>query len=177
MLRAIGAQIEKTTNREACRDLSGRRLRDINEEKRIKNWIAKQANKQKDNEKKKKEKLEKLKMMPKCEFNDTEYVKNRSEIPEIIDDALQYGLQVQKAGTSKSVSNTNEPIASTSTSTCTSTGTSNKSDTQKTLKRKADDDIKKVVKKNKHSLWLGFDLDEEDIDEDEENEEKNKCIN
>ena len=178
MLRAIGAQIEKTTNREACRDLSGRRLRDINEEKRIKNWIAKQANKQKDNEKKKKEKLEKLKMMPKCEFNDTEYVKNRSQIPEIIDDALQYGLQVQKAGTSKSVSNTNEPIASTSTSTstCTSTGTSNKSDTQETLKRKADDDIKKVVKKNKHSLWLGFDLDEEDIDEDEENEEKSKAV-
>ncbi|CAH1983388.1 unnamed protein product [Acanthoscelides obtectus] len=37
MLRAIGAQIEKTTNREACRDLSGRRLRDINEEQRISN--------------------------------------------------------------------------------------------------------------------------------------------
>ncbi|XP_052859962.1 splicing regulator SDE2-like [Anopheles cruzii] len=36
MLRAIGAQIEKTTNRDACRDLSGRRLRDINEEKRLK---------------------------------------------------------------------------------------------------------------------------------------------
>ena len=35
MLRAIGAQIEKTTNREACRDLSGRRLRDINEEKKF----------------------------------------------------------------------------------------------------------------------------------------------
>jgi hypothetical protein len=34
MLRATGAQIEKATNREACRDLSGRRLRDINEEKR-----------------------------------------------------------------------------------------------------------------------------------------------
>lgn len=34
MLRAIGAQIEKTTNREACRDLSGRRLRAINDEKR-----------------------------------------------------------------------------------------------------------------------------------------------
>jgi hypothetical protein len=39
MLRAIGAQIEKTTNREACRDLSGRRLRDINEEKRFKYLI------------------------------------------------------------------------------------------------------------------------------------------
>lgn len=34
MLRSIGAQIEKTTNREACRDLSGRRMRDINNEKR-----------------------------------------------------------------------------------------------------------------------------------------------
>ncbi|XP_013379516.1 replication stress response regulator SDE2-like [Lingula anatina] len=34
MLRAIGAQIEKTTNREACRDLSGRRMRDINNEKK-----------------------------------------------------------------------------------------------------------------------------------------------
>lgn len=34
MLRAIGAQIEKTTSREACRDLSGRRMRDINDEKK-----------------------------------------------------------------------------------------------------------------------------------------------
>ena len=34
MLRALGAQIEKTTNREACRDLSGRRMRDINDEKK-----------------------------------------------------------------------------------------------------------------------------------------------
>jgi len=34
MLRALGAQIEKTTNREACRDLSGRRMRDVNNEKK-----------------------------------------------------------------------------------------------------------------------------------------------
>ncbi len=34
MLRAIGAQIEKTTNHEACRDLSGRRMRDVNNEKK-----------------------------------------------------------------------------------------------------------------------------------------------
>lgn len=33
MLRAIGAQIDKTNNREACRDLSGRRMRDVNNEK------------------------------------------------------------------------------------------------------------------------------------------------
>lgn len=35
MLRALGAQIEKTTNREACRDLSGRRMRDVNNEKKF----------------------------------------------------------------------------------------------------------------------------------------------
>ena len=34
MLRALGVQIEKTTDREACRDLSGRRVRDINNEKK-----------------------------------------------------------------------------------------------------------------------------------------------
>ena len=34
-LKAIGAQIHKTTSREACRDLSGRRVRDVNAEKRF----------------------------------------------------------------------------------------------------------------------------------------------
>lgn len=34
MLRMLGAQIEKTTNHEACRDLSGRRMRDVNNEKK-----------------------------------------------------------------------------------------------------------------------------------------------
>ena len=43
MLRALGNQIQKTTNKEACRDLSGRRLRDINEEKRMKSFVSKQA--------------------------------------------------------------------------------------------------------------------------------------
>jgi len=46
MLRSIGAQIEKTTNREACRDLSGRRMRDINNEKKYVNaecWQGRDA--------------------------------------------------------------------------------------------------------------------------------------
>ena len=43
MLRSIGAQIEKTTNREACRDLSGRRLRDINEETRLRQFVNQQV--------------------------------------------------------------------------------------------------------------------------------------
>ena len=40
-LKAIGAQIQKTTSREACRDLSGRRVRDVNAEKRF-NQLARE---------------------------------------------------------------------------------------------------------------------------------------
>ena len=39
MLRALGAQIERTTNREACRDLSGRRMRDVNAQKQLSCYI------------------------------------------------------------------------------------------------------------------------------------------
>lgn len=93
MLRAIGAQIEKTTNREACRDLSGRRLRDINEEQRLKNWIAAQADREKEAAEKKQKKLERLIEKPKHEFKDEEYDKIRSALPEKVEDAVIQGLQ------------------------------------------------------------------------------------
>ena len=43
LLRAIGAQIQKTTNHEAMRDLSGRRQRDVNNEQRVREYAAKQG--------------------------------------------------------------------------------------------------------------------------------------
>ncbi|KAI1304975.1 Replication stress response regulator SDE2 [Halotydeus destructor] len=97
MLRAIGAQIEKTTNKEACRDLSGRRLRDVNAEKRYKREVAKKALMEVERKKKRKEKLEKMKREPKFNFKDDEYFKVREELPDIIDDALEYGLKHVKA--------------------------------------------------------------------------------
>lgn len=98
MLRAIGAQIEKTTNREACRDLSGRRLRDINEEKRLKAWIEKQAKREKEAVERKKKKLEKLCTEPRHEFKDQRYDKEREELTEKIGDAVEEGFKA--AGTS-----------------------------------------------------------------------------
>nr|CAG4644526.1 EOG090X0OE5 [Lepidurus arcticus] len=98
MLRAIGAQIEKTTNREACRDLSGRRLRDINEEKRLKEWVGKQADRDREKEEKKKKKLERLLAQPKHEFHDPEYEKARADVLDKVHDAIEKGLQ--KAGPS-----------------------------------------------------------------------------
>ncbi|XP_067131157.1 splicing regulator SDE2 isoform X1 [Centruroides vittatus] len=93
MLRAIGAQIEKTTNREACRDLSGRRLRDINEEQRLKRWIAKKAEREREAAERRKKKLERLRCPPKHDFQDSEYDRERRDMAERIDDALTHGLK------------------------------------------------------------------------------------
>lgn len=60
MLRAIGAQIEKTTNREACRDLSGRRLRDIREERRLLDWAASQPQREEEARQRKEQKLKRF---------------------------------------------------------------------------------------------------------------------
>lgn len=98
MLRAIGAQIEKTTNREACRDLSGRRLRDINEEKRVKDFLAKGGPSTEDPEERKKRKLQRLRQAPKTEFKDEHYEKHMSEMTESVSDAVECGF---KAGTSE----------------------------------------------------------------------------
>ncbi|XP_060536479.1 splicing regulator SDE2 [Cylas formicarius] len=101
MLRAIGAQIEKTTNREACRDLSGRRLRDINEEQRLKNWISQQAEREKEAKERKKKKLEKLLENPKHEFKDDNYDKERSSLPEKVEDAVLKGLEASASSSVK----------------------------------------------------------------------------
>lgn len=94
MLRAIGAQIEKTTNREACRDLSGRRLRDINEEKRLKAWIVRQAKREEEAAERKKKKLEKLCAVPRHEFKDQRYDRERAELTERVGDAVEEGFNV-----------------------------------------------------------------------------------
>ncbi|KAL5284672.1 SDE2 family protein [Megaselia abdita] len=101
MLRAIGAQIEKTTNREACRDLSGRRLRDINEEKRIKEWAEKQKDLEEERKEKKQKKLEKMMTAPKHEFKDEEYEKSRQTLLETVSDSVEAGFRNAKASTSK----------------------------------------------------------------------------
>ena len=163
MLRAIGAQIEKTTNREACRDLSGRRLRDVNEEKRIKDWIKKQADRKKEEDKKRIEKLKRLAEMTvpsNCEYNDTEFEKDRSEIPDIVEDSINYGLKQNCKSESGSKRKSDEMQATSSSSTgC-----------EKNKKCKADE---KMLKKQ--VLWLGIDLDSDDS-EDSENDEDDGSV-
>jgi len=96
MLRAIGSQIEKTTNNEACRDLSGRRMRDVNNEKKMMEWVKKKAEKDRLKEKEKIEKLERQIQKPKHFFNDPEYEKKLDETSDSVEDALKVGLKASK---------------------------------------------------------------------------------
>ncbi|CAG2111557.1 unnamed protein product [Medioppia subpectinata] len=153
MLRAIGAQIEKTTNREACRDLTGRRLRDINEEKRIKEWIKKEALRKKEMDERRIQKLKKRAEKPKAEFNDIDFERQRAEIPDIVDEALQYGLQLRQKQ-----------------STCSSAAGSS-GEQSVAQKRKSDHKLAATKKKKKLSLWMGVDgIDVEDSDEEPESD-------
>lgn len=148
MLRAIGAQIEKTTNREACRDLSGRRLRDINEEKRLRKWLEGQSDREREAAERKQKKLERLMAEPRVDtkLNDPVYEKERQELPERVSAAVDAGW-----------------LASTSKGKSTS------------LKRKSAD-TKQKAKKSK--LWIDADLSEcsssDDNDEEDHVEEKTK---
>jgi hypothetical protein len=102
MLRALGAQIEKTTNREACRDLSGRRMRDINNEKKLREWAAKASEREKAKEERRRERRERLKAgAARHKFDDPQFDRQKADIAERLDDALDEGLQ--KAGPSCSV--------------------------------------------------------------------------
>lgn len=128
MLRAIGAQIEKTSNREACRDLSGRRLRDINEEKRLKAYLEKQKETDEDPEEKFMKKIGKLTSKPKAEFKDERYETTRADLTQNIDDSVEIGFK--KAMEAKKLEQ--------------SVG----------VKRKAQEEKKKnLKKKKKSSLW------------------------
>lgn len=95
MLRSIGAQIEKTTSRDACRDLTGRRLRDIDEQRKVQKWKDDSANREEKKAQAKKDKLARLKAiadgpaLPK--ITDQTFLKQRVDIEESLHDAVNQG--------------------------------------------------------------------------------------
>ncbi|EDW81206.1 uncharacterized protein Dwil_GK11149 [Drosophila willistoni] len=142
MLRAIGAQIEKTTNREACRDLSGRRLRDINEEKRVRAWLEKQDEREREAEERKKRKIEKLLAVPKHEFKDEQYDEARANLTEKVNNAFEEGLKQTKPES--------EPSSS-----------------KGAVKRKSGEQSGATKAKKKPALWIGDDLSGSGSDSDD----------
>ncbi|EDL13144.1 cDNA sequence BC031781 [Mus musculus] len=101
MLRALGAQIEKTTNREACRDLSGRRLRDVNHEKAMAEWVKQQAEREAEKEQRRLERLQRKLAEPAHCFTSPDYQRQCHEMAERLEDSVLKGMQ---AASSKMVS-------------------------------------------------------------------------
>ncbi|KAH8243013.1 hypothetical protein KR032_003717 [Drosophila birchii] len=158
MLRAIGAQIEKTTNREACRDLSGRRLRDINEEKRVRAWLDKQGEREREAEERKKRKIEKLLAVPKHDFKDDQYEEARANLTEKVNDAFEEGLKKAEEINKDQPSTSGGP----------------------TKRKSPTEDNAKAKKKKKGALWLGDDISgsgsDSDTDDSEEEDSQRKAI-
>lgn len=96
---------------------------------RLKNWIASQGEREQEALDRKQKKLERLCYQPKHKFEDAEYDKLRSQLPEKVSDAVEEGF---KAAAS-TVNNTNV-----------------------VLKRKADNNKTNATKNKKKKLWYAF---------------------
>ena len=106
LLRAFGKQITMSTNKDACRDLTGRRIKHVNNEKKIKEFLSKQGElaKQKDLEakerserrKKKREQIDSKHHI----FVDPKYDEQKQKITQDLEDALKIaaGKKVNKEG-------------------------------------------------------------------------------
>jgi len=182
MLRAIGAQIEKTTNRDACRDLSGRRLRDINEEQRLKRWFAKQNERDEEKQELRRQKLERMRRIcdgpPLPKTDDQQYNQQRADMAESVFEAVDKGFEASTSSISKpsasSASLASKPSTSTSGSESSSSSDSpnpeiDLPDTPTTAAEKDDvtkkPDKPKVVKK-KDDRKIKKTMFDEDLDSD-----------
>ncbi|CAH8832666.1 unnamed protein product [Trichobilharzia szidati] len=99
MLRAIGSQIEKTTNHEMCRDLSGRRMRDVNMEKRLKEWYATADERERKKmeeyleRRRKRQELLKEGPLPGHKFSDRDYERQKRKIAYELRSALDTAIE------------------------------------------------------------------------------------
>ncbi|KAJ3109911.1 hypothetical protein HDU96_007054 [Phlyctochytrium bullatum] len=93
MLRAQGGKMasKKTTNFEACRDLSGRRLKTVNDAKKLAEFLEKEPERKKRKAEAVKKKIEKgLKEAekPKARFDDTRFSEEHSKVLETVKDTI-----------------------------------------------------------------------------------------
>ncbi|VDK64090.1 unnamed protein product [Cylicostephanus goldi] len=86
-------RVNKSTNQLMCRDLNGRRLASIDEEQKLKKWIERAAEREKEKIAKRNAKYEKLKSgPPKHMFNDPDYIRQKETIIEKTEEAFEQGF-------------------------------------------------------------------------------------
>ncbi|KAJ3196627.1 hypothetical protein HDU82_001729, partial [Entophlyctis luteolus] len=97
MLRAQGGRMasQKTTNFEACRDLSGRRLKTVNDAKKIADFKATEVERKRKQKEELRAKIEKGLKEPevkKIRFDDTEFVKDHEQVLDEVKDTVKKGI-------------------------------------------------------------------------------------
>ncbi|KAI6232661.1 Replication stress response regulator SDE2 [Aphelenchoides fujianensis] len=86
-------RIQRSSNTLMMRDLTGRRITSVKEEERLRKWISKADERDKEKQRKWQEKYEKLKKTgPKHEFADVDYLRKRDLLLDSIEDAVDAGL-------------------------------------------------------------------------------------
>ncbi|KAI6242490.1 Replication stress response regulator SDE2 [Aphelenchoides fujianensis] len=86
-------RIQRSSNTLMMRDLTGRRITSVKEEERLRKWISKSDERDKEKQRKWQEKYEKLKKTgPKHEFADVDYLRKRDLLLDSIEDAVDAGL-------------------------------------------------------------------------------------
>ncbi|KAJ3077255.1 hypothetical protein HK102_005273 [Quaeritorhiza haematococci] len=108
MLRAQGGKMasQKTTNFEACRDLSGRRLKTVNDAKKLADYLEKEPERQRkkaDLVRKKIEEGLKEHVPKKIRFDDLEYIESHEKVLDGVEGALSKALKKDTKGKSKAI--------------------------------------------------------------------------
>jgi hypothetical protein len=103
LLRSFGKQINKSTNKDACRDLTGRRIKHVNQEKKLKDFLSKQSELAKQKELDRKAKIEKRnKKKEYLEkghhlFLDPKYDEQKQKISDDLDHAISNAVTSKRA--------------------------------------------------------------------------------
>lgn len=86
-------RVNKSTNQLMCRDLNGRRLASIEEEQKLRKWIERAAEREKEKIERRNAKYEKLKSgPPKHMFHDPDYIRQKETIIEKTEEAFEQGF-------------------------------------------------------------------------------------
>ncbi|KAG0273785.1 hypothetical protein BGZ95_010401 [Linnemannia exigua] len=184
MLRAQGGRMnsQKTTNTEACRDLSGRRIKTVNEAKKMAEYVRGEPERKKARKDELKRKIEE-----KLELADRPMRKHRFEDAKFFDESEEQVEEVKSAVAAAIKESLKAGSGSGSTASLSSAGSASSSGSKgKGKAKKVDDsDDEDVVVKTKAVKSLGMwddmsdyessedeNQDEDDEEEDEEEEEE-----
>ncbi|CAF1503910.1 unnamed protein product [Rotaria magnacalcarata] len=190
LLRSFGKQILISKNKEACRDLNGRRMRDVNNEKKLKEWMQKQLEKsatpssdQKSKSSADEDQKDYRNVPPPHKFSDAAYDEQKKQIADDMDESVQIAAQLIQEEKRKKKKKSSTAISTNDDDDNDKKNNDNDDDVEKiatTKKRRHSEDILedgelkiKKTKKEKGAnaaFFLGIDLGDVSTDDDDEDE-------